>query len=278
MEILKYKQKDFASISEKMQSARIMSIIQTWANKRDEPFLGFYSNIEYFHAGVGEVWNSSRWKGEIDLIAVMRHHFLIIEMKSKKATIKGRTQKGQWEVKYDDTSEFRIEKDYFTQCSQMKTFFSQRYYPDYFINSELSRKDSKLVPDVLLIFKEGSDLSNVWFTPPIKFEKDEFIEMLSRLSEEDQEYLKNNYYYNELRNRFIVTNSQNDDFLHKLEIILAKIEYENRVAKWFRVLNENDLEITLDKCGSEKFEFCVDDLNIIATHFKTSFQEKLLIL
>jgi hypothetical protein len=43
-----------------------------------------FLNINYFHKGLDNEWNSDEWNGEIDMIILCRNYFIIFELKNKR--------------------------------------------------------------------------------------------------------------------------------------------------------------------------------------------------
>jgi len=259
---------EVASIYEAKQIHTALETVKTWALKSKQPFVAFLRNFNYSHPGLGRPWNSIKWDGEIDLLIIMRNHFIIMEFKSKKAIVFGRTQLGNWQVQYDDINSPIEEKDYFTQCSKEKAFFSQEYYPKRFVQKIDRHKLSKLRPDVLLVFKDGSDLSNIWYVPPVRFDKNDFEMILKSVSRQAKDFLDKRFYYNPQRNVYMNKEKQDDVFLKQLEKALNEVNYENRVKKWFKVITESELFNLIENLGGTSFNFSEEDLVYFENDFK----------
>ena len=150
MKIFEYIGSENSYRKENYQINRVEKIIIEWAKGNHVENIWFFRNVNYFHKSFGLRWSNQEWNGEIDLLFICEHHFVVFELKNKKGAVKGQTQKGIWSIQYYGSNEFIDEKDYFKQCSRMKTFFSQDYYP----KKILSKIDQeyKLRHDVLLVF------------------------------------------------------------------------------------------------------------------------------
>jgi hypothetical protein len=248
------------------QINRVKDIVIKWGSQCNFTEMYIFFNINYFHEGLNVEWNSDEWNGEIDMIVLCRNYFIIFELKNKKGIIKGQTKRGQWKVKYENHERFKSERDYYSQCSRMKTFFSRNYWPK---NIQLNiMEKSKLRPDVLLIFQNGSDLSNVKFTPSKKIIVEDYNKILEKVNKKDANFMKQNFHYDDQQKIYLV--NYGVDLIDEdiLERIYNYCGMENRVKKWFHVLTEDKLGELLPFLGSDSFMITDKIVNILIKDFK----------
>ena len=228
-------------------------------------------NVNYYNEGLGLKWNSNEWNGEIDMIVLCKNHFIIFELKNKKGIVKGCTKKGLWGIKYKDNDNFKYEKDFYSQCSRIKAYFSQNYWPKN-IQSNIDM-NSKLRPDVLLVFNNGCDLSKIKFTPMHKIDKNDYKIIINGNIEEYKIFMKSNFHYDDEQKSYLLNYGVNLIDEEILEIIFNTYGIENRVKKWFHVLTEDSLYDLLFSLGSDSFEITdyifnilIKDFNLIKTN------------
>ena len=266
MEIIEYIGNNCEDKKEISQINRIKDILISWAKNANLDKIWIFTNVNYYHKGLGLKWNHIEWNGEIDLLLISKNHFIIFELKNKKGVIKGQTQNGYWKIKYYDSNNYVEEKNYFIQCSRIKAFFSLNYYPKKVLPK--IRLDYKLRPDILLIFLNGSDTSDIFFTPPTKFYTDEYYGIINMISNEDRKFMEENFHYEKKRDIININFNEERIDLKNLKRILDSCNYEDRISKWFHVLTEEKVIDLLPNLGSDSFIFNKEIIEIFVEDFK----------
>jgi hypothetical protein len=272
MEIIEYSGMESIHPKENDQIIRIENIIIEWAKESKLEYIYFFKNVNYFHKSLELKWNRESWNGEIDLLLICEHHFVIFELKNKKGIIKGKTQHSPWQIKYHDSNEYIEERDFFIQCSKMKAFFSLDYYP----KKILPKIDMqyKLRPDVLLVFLDGSDTSNVIFSPPVNFTVEEYYRILEKTNEEDKFFMEMNFYYSKIKDKFIINYKNEIVDTERLRKILNLCDYPDRVSKWFHVITEDKIKTLLPNLGSDSFRFDKEIINMMIKDFQLNIKKE----
>jgi hypothetical protein len=249
---------------EQEQIKRVETILIKHGKDANLPFMAFLKNANYFNAGIVTKGMNKSWNGEVDLICVSEHHFIIFELKNKKGNVKGQMRKiGKWFIKYHDKEQYMPQNNYFMQCSKMKTYFAQGYFkqerwPQ--INDEI-----KVWPHVLLVFQDGSDLSEIEYCPPVTYDIDEYEEILRGITEEHKCFMKEHFHYNEIRKKMEINEGGNID--NELKAILESCNYTYRVKKWLHVVTESGITNILPETGSASFTFNENVVRKIAKDF-----------
>ena len=251
---------------EQNQINRVKDTVIKWGSQCNFTEMYIFFNINYFHEGLNIELNSDEWNGEIDMIVLCRNYFIIFELKNKKGIIKGQTKKGPWKVKYENYERFMSEKDYYSQCSRMKIFFSRNYWPKNIQPNIM--EESKLRPDVLLIFQKGSDLSNFKYTPPQKISVKDYDMIIKKVNKKDRNFMEENFHYDDQQNKYSANYGSNIIDEDILERIYNYCGIENRVKKWFHVLTEDKLSELLPFLGSDSFKITDKIINIFIKDFK----------
>ena len=265
MKIYEYIGSESCYKKEIIQINRIIKIIIEWAKEINLEKCFFFKNVNYYHKGLGVKWNRQIWNGEIDLLFISKNHFIVFELKNKKGTIIGQTNKGPWKIKYHDSDMFIEENDYFMQCSKMKVFFSSNYYPQRILRK--IDKEYKLRPDILLVFLNGSDTSQIFYSPPVKYTTEEWYSILNKISNEDKNFMEKNFHYEKIRDIININFNNERIDSNRLKSILDSCNYEYRVVKWFHVITEDRLKELLPNLGSDSYEFDKNIIDIMVKDF-----------
>jgi hypothetical protein len=148
----------------------------------------------------------------------------------------------------------------------MKTFFSQNYW----INNIQPnvKEESKLRPDILLIFQNGSDLSNFKYTPSHKIVVKDYDKILKMTNKKDKNFMNQNFHYDNQQKAYLVNYGANLIDEDNLEYIYNYCGINNRVKKWFHVLTEDKLNKLLPFLGSDSFMITYKIINILVKDFK----------
>ncbi len=265
MKVFEYIGSESNHKKEQSQIARIEKMIIEWGKEANLTDIWLFKNVNYFHKSLGLNWNKQSWNGEIDLLLISKNHFVIFELKNKKGVVSGQTHQGKWKIKYYDASTYTEEKDYFMQCSKMKVFFSRNYYP----KKILPKIDVEytLRPDVLLVFLDGSDVSNIFYGPPVRFKVDEWYSILSKLNDEDKDFMESNFHFEKKRDIININFGGAPIDLKRVKTILEFCDYEERVSKWFRVITESKIKELLPNIGADTFEFNEQIVGLLVKDF-----------
>ena len=248
------------------QANRVKQMIIDFASQHNWEFVYFFEAVPY-HCN----YNRDRvndWMGEVDLLVLSKHHFIVFELKQKIGYIRGTTRNRSTMVQYPGQSNLHREKSFFHQCSRMKYYFSQEYYPEIFKPREECRKDQLLHPDVVLLFPNSTKI-DFWYTPPLRYDTEEFNKLINSCkSIDDRDFLKNYFDWDSRGAIHRYNQKAVKKDLIKLENIFDRTDLIKRVEKWFYCITEEKISEKLISMGSDTFIFTPNDGMEFAADFQ----------
>jgi hypothetical protein len=267
MKIYEYKGKESEHKGELSQINRIINIIINWGKETGKEWIYFIRNTNYINQGLNIVGNTGEWSGEVDLLAITNNMFIIMELKNIIAQVKGQTVKGLWGIKHSSENKYWYKNDYYIQCSRMKTYFSRNYYPNVIL--PLLDYESKLRPDVLLIFRDGSNFK-ISFVPVREYNDELYNELHNKLHENDIHFFEGLFWYDDSQKQYTLKTKlrNNKEVMNRLHHILNYCEYKDRNLKWFHVITESQLVELLPQLGSDSFRINEQTMDKIIEDFK----------